>query len=99
MEGCVRTYTLLLLAATAITADTPPRPYTEVPEIAHGQTVLWHDPGAVEQLDFKYGTGGAALAPAPPFSFEKEDLSGTSPKVRVKDSNGRTWVIKFGHEA
>jgi hypothetical protein len=73
--------------------------YTEVPEIAHGQTAIWHDPGAVEQLDFTYGVGGAAMAPAPPFSFVKEDTSGTAPKVQVKDANGRVWVVKFGQEA
>jgi hypothetical protein len=73
--------------------------YTDIPEIVHGQTVIWHDPGPVDQLDFQYGIGGAKLAPAPPFSFDKEDMSGTSPKVQVKDSNGHTWVIKFGHEA
>jgi hypothetical protein len=95
----VRSYTLFFLAVTAIAADTPPRVYTEIPAIVNGQTVLWHDPGAVEQLDFKYGIGGPELAPAQPFSFVKEDLSGTSPKVQVKDANGRTWVIKFGNEA
>jgi hypothetical protein len=96
----VRPFTLLLLAATVIAADSPaPRLYTDVPAIAHGQTVLWHDPGAVETLDFKYGIGGAALAPAPPFVFVKEDTSGTTPKVQVKDANARTWVVKLGREA
>ncbi len=95
----MRTFTLVLLAAGAIAADRLPRPYTEIPEIVDGPSVLWHDPGAVEQLDFKFGIGGPALAPAPPFSFEKEDASGTSPKVQVKDSNGRLWVVKFGQEA
>jgi hypothetical protein len=85
--------------AGAIADDPAPRLYTQVPSIAQGKSVIWHDPGAVDQLDFSYGIGGADLAPKPPFSFVKEDMSGTSPKVRVKDANGRSWVIKFGEEA
>ena len=73
--------------------------YTDVPAIVNGQAVLWHDPGTVEQLDFKYGIGGTALAPAPPFAYVKEDTSGSTAKVEVKDANGRNWVIKFGSEA
>jgi hypothetical protein len=96
----VRIPTVLLLIAVSAAADDPaPRFYTELPDIAHGQTTIWHDPGAVEQLDFRYGIGGEELAPKPPFNFVKEDLSGTSPKVAVKDANGRSWVIKFGPEA
>lgn len=87
------------MVAVPVAADDPPRIYTDVPAIANGQTVIWHDPGAVEQLDFNYGIGGAALAPTPPFTFVKEDLSGTTPKVSVTDSNGRAYVIKFGQEA
>jgi hypothetical protein len=95
----VRLIAVFLLASSIVVADDPPRMYTDIPAIAQGKTVLWHDPGAVEQLDFKYGIGGAAIAPAPPFAFVKEDPTGSTPKVQVKDSNGRTWVIKFGAEA
>jgi hypothetical protein len=96
----VRILTVLLLVVAGAAADDPaPRLYTEIPEIAHGQTVIWHDPGAVEQLDLRYGIGGEELAPKPPFAFSTEDMSGTSPKVVVKDANGRTWDIKFGPEA
>ena len=28
-----------------------------------------------------------------------EDLSGTDAKVKVKDANDRSWVVKLGHEA
>jgi hypothetical protein len=90
---------VLAAAAIPLIGDAGSKLYTQVPEIAHGETMIWHDPGAVEQLDFVNGIGGAATAPAPPFTFEKEDTSGTSPKVRVKDANGREWVIKFGKEA
>ena len=37
------------------------------------QYVLWHDPGSVETLDFRYGIGGEALAPKAPFTFVEED--------------------------
>ncbi|MGA7239220.1 MAG: hypothetical protein WBY44_26295 [Bryobacteraceae bacterium] len=98
----MRSFTLFLLASAlvaATVASDDPRPYTDVPEIVHGQSAIWHDPGVVEQLDFRYGIGGADHAPAPPFSFIKEDTSGTTPKVQVKDADGREWAIKFGHEA
>jgi hypothetical protein len=96
----VRILTVSLLVVAGVAADDPaPRLYTEVPEIAHGQAVIWHDPGAVEQLDLRYGIGGEELAPKPPFTFAREDMSGSQPKLAVKDANGRTWVIKFGPEA
>jgi len=60
---------------------------------------LWHDPGAVETLDFRYGIGGTELAPQAPYTFVDEDTSGTTPKVKVRDARGRNWVIKFGEEA
>src|SRR5277367_6975485 len=47
VEGCVRSFTVFLLASALVAApvaDDVPRAYTEVPEIAHGQTVIWHDP-------------------------------------------------------
>jgi len=60
--------------------------------------VLWRDPGAVERLDFAAGPGGRAHIPAPPFTFLKEDSSGSYPKVQVRDARGRHWVVKFGRE-
>lgn len=67
--------------------------------IRQGQYLLWHDPGAVEKLDFRYGMGGPEFAPKPPFTFVEEDTSGTNPKVHVRDANERLWAIKFGEEA
>ena len=64
-----------------------------------GKYVLWHDPGAVETLDFRYGIGGPDLAPKPPYTFVERDNSGTTPKIKVKDANGREYVVKFGSEA
>ena len=61
--------------------------------------VLWHDPGDVSSLNMVDGAGGPNGAPAPPFQFLQEDMSGTTPKVLVKDGQGRTWDIKWGDEA
>ncbi len=69
------------------------------PAIRQGKNVLWHDPGAVETLDFRYGAGGAENAPRAPFTFVEEDSSGTTAKVRVRDADGREYVVKFGDEA
>src|SRR6185312_3769069 len=99
-RGIVRILTLFLLVLIGASADDPkPRMYTDDPSVARGQAVLWHDPGAVRQLDFKYGICGKEQSPQPPFTFVKEDSTGTSPKVIVQDANGRTWSIKFGSEA
>jgi len=76
---------------------------TTVPEhlkkLPAGQNILWQDPGAVETLDLVYGIGGEANQPQPPYQFIEEELSGTTPKVKVKDARGTTWVVKWGEEA
>jgi hypothetical protein len=95
----VRALTILLLCAFAATAGEDARDYTAVAGLTRGNSVLWHDPGAVERLDLRYGAGGPSLAPRPPFRFVKEDNSGTTPKVRVRDAAGREWVVKFAIEA
>lgn len=59
---------------------------------------LWHDPGDVAALDFAGSVGAPVAAPKPPFTFLREDPSGTQPKVFVKDAAGTTWNVKFGYE-
>lgn len=61
-------------------------------------TLIWADPGEVENLDFASGPGGRNGEPKPPFTFIEESLSGTNPKVRVSDANGVKWTVKFGSE-
>lgn len=61
--------------------------------------VVWQDTGPVEQLDFFAGPGGRNGAPQPPFRLEKEDTSGTSPKLLVRDARNQQWSVKFGEEA
>src|SRR3954447_1806385 len=77
----------LALSAYGATAI-PPRP-----------AVLWHNPGRVERLDLVNGPGGRSLRPRPPFTFVKEDDSGSTPKIEVRDAAGRRWSVKFGPEA
>jgi hypothetical protein len=60
--------------------------------------VLWHDPGKVAARDFAGTAGFAVNLPKPPFTFEREDLSGTQPKIFVHDANGAIWDVKFGNE-
>jgi hypothetical protein len=88
-----------IILATATLGAERSKLYNELPEFEPSKAVLWQDPGRVETRDLRYGPGGSDLEPRGPFTFEKEDLSGRSPKVRVSDANGRTWVIKFGEEA
>jgi hypothetical protein len=64
-------------------------------------SALWHDPGEISSLDLSFGEGGRAHAPLGDaiYSFEKEDLGGTSPKFYVKDQDGVQWLVKVGDEA
>jgi hypothetical protein len=86
--------TVLLLACTAIAAPGDIR----LGGIRYRE-VIWRDPGAVEKLDFTWGPGGRHGAPSPPFTFIREELRGTTPKVVVKDARGITWYVKWGPEA
>jgi len=62
------------------------------------KNIVWEDPGAVEELDFVAGPGGVKKVPTPPFTFEEEVLSGSNPKIKVKDANDTTWHVKWGSE-
>lgn len=62
------------------------------------EVVIWRDPGVVAQLDLEGGVGGREGAPVAPFRFEEEDSGGSNPKIRVMDSTGRHWGVKWGSE-
>jgi hypothetical protein len=66
---------------------------------AAGVPIIWLDPGDVSKRDLRFGPGSAELAPAPPFTYVQEESTGESPKFRVTDSRGETWVVKLGVEA
>lgn len=65
---------------------------------AVAQPALWHDPGNVATLDLGGAAGSGVAAPKPPFTFLREDPSGTQPKAFVRDASGATWNVKFGYE-
>lgn len=64
-----------------------------------GTPVLWRDPGDISTRDLRYGSGSTERAPTAPFTFIAEDKIGASPKFRVKDAQGLTWVVKLGEES
>jgi hypothetical protein len=51
--------------------------------------VLWRDPAHL---------GPPPAPPRPPFTFLREDRSGTQPKLFARDAAGRVWNVKFGNE-
>ena len=82
---------LILLAVSSFNGVSPaPPPETE--------SVLWTEPKPKTVTDWIWGPGGKAKAPLPPFYFVKESLSGTNPKIEVRDAAGARWVVKFGGE-
>ncbi len=87
------------IEATMPKAEAKPIPPKELapPPPKPGPTI-WHDPGKIERLDFTNGPGGAANAPQPPFTFIEEDKGGSNPKIKVTDSTGREWGVKWGSE-
>ncbi len=66
---------------------------------AGAQPVLWRDPGNVGAWDFGGDVGTHVPPPKPPYTFVREDLSGTQPKIFVQDAAGVTWNVKLGYEA
>jgi hypothetical protein len=64
---------------------------------ARSQT-LWKEPPPASMSDWTWGPGGPDSVPRPPFTFLKEKMDGTNPKVEVRDAANRTWVVKFGSE-
>lgn len=63
-----------------------------------GTPKLWEDRGDIASLNLTYGIGSAEEMPKPPFQFDKEDITGTNPKIKILDANGIKWNIKFDEE-
>ena len=81
---CKLTYLLLAAALPCAAADIKP--------------LLWQQPGNITVADWTWGPGGEARAPRGPFAFVEEDLKGTNPKIKVRDTRGEQWIVKFGGE-
>ena len=60
---------------------------------------IWHDVQRADANDLRYGPGGAAYVPEPPFTFVEELLTGSHPGVSVRDRRDRLWRVKWGAEA
>jgi hypothetical protein len=60
---------------------------------------LWNPATDISSRDLFYGPGGQKDVPCGPYTFLKEDLKGTNPKIDVRDANGIKWKVKFGLEA
>jgi hypothetical protein len=63
------------------------------------ENVLWREPDDIKARDLYYGIGGQENVPQEPYFFINEDLSGTTPKYRIRDTNGIRWQVKLGVEA
>ncbi|HEV2663497.1 MAG TPA: hypothetical protein VG324_01215 [Blastocatellia bacterium] len=63
-----------------------------------GVPALWEDRGDISKLNLVMGIGSEAGMPKPPFKFDKEDTTGTNPKIKIIDANGVKWNIKFDEE-
>lgn len=64
-----------------------------------GTPAMWTDRGKVSSLDLTWGIGGGSdSAPKAPYTFVKEDVTGTNPKIKVTDANGVLWNVKFDEE-
>jgi hypothetical protein len=66
---------------------------------AEGPAVLWRNPADIASRNLYYGPGGKAHEPQGTFTFDKEDMNGTSPKFDVTDQDGVKWRVKMGDEA
>ena len=65
-----------------------------------GTPVLWADPGDISARDLFLGPGGESMKPdISNVVFVREETGGYSPKFRVTDGAGKTWVAKMGKEA
>lgn len=63
-----------------------------------GTPMLWEGHEDMSKLNLIYGIGSQEEMPKPPFQFDKEDITGTNPKIKVIDANGIKWNIKFDEE-
>lgn len=91
------TVSLLLCVTAAAKNGNKARKLTE--EKKQGRPVLWSNPEDIRSRNLFYGAGGEQDAPHTVYTFEKEDMNGTSPKFIVRDENGVRWKVKMGHEA
>jgi hypothetical protein len=99
----VGTISLLLLIPTLITSSVnlvkDHKPKEDKP-VLQGQAVLWRDPKDINRRNLYLGPGGEAMKPdLSHVTLIKKEKGGYSTKYRVRDAQGREWVMKVGKEA
>jgi hypothetical protein len=91
---------LLLALATAGHPAQGSKPDKQPAEMKReGPAVLWRYPTDIAARNLLYGPGGKQDEPTGTFTFQKEDLGGSSPKFDVVDQQGVKWRVKMGDEA
>jgi hypothetical protein len=88
---------LLTVTASAKSGKKESKAHEEAKEQA--PAVLWRSPDDIKSRNLFYGPGGEKDAPHTLYTFQEEDMKGTSPKFIVRDENGVKWKVKMGHEA
>jgi hypothetical protein len=92
----------LLLIAFSLVISQPVFPKSEEGKDSKepvARPIVWRNPGNISARDLRYGPGSPELSPIGPFTFIKEDKSGDSPKLVVRDARGDEWKVKLGPEA
>jgi hypothetical protein len=100
-NGTWKVFLILLTVTLAIPAESQKRDKKKAEQdAANFPAVIWRDPGDIPSMNLVYGAGGSEHAPDPhgTYTFDKEDMNGTSPKFDVKDERGIKWRIKLGEE-
>jgi hypothetical protein len=61
--------------------------------------ILWAAPVDIQTRNLFYGSGVERSQPhGTTFTFEKEDMNGSNPKMDVRDDDGVKWKLKLGTE-
>jgi len=88
----------LLLAVTAAAKSGNKTGKSDEGASAKAKPVLWVQPDDIKARNLFYGPGGEAHAPHTTYTFDEEDMNGTSPKFIVHDENGVKWKVKLAQE-
>jgi hypothetical protein len=84
--GVLSAVVTLLLAVTATAKNGSKTRNSDVETTNQARAVLWREPRDIKSHNLFYGPGGPRDAPHTEYTFEKEDLEGTSPKFMVRDA-------------
>ena len=101
----LKAFSTLLAILTVVSAvSAGPKKAKKAPKRVEGisgqaNVVLWSNPTNIRQRNLFSGPGGEQDSPQTSFTFVKEDLDGTSPKLIVLDQDGVKWKAKLGPEA